>query len=213
MKHNLSDIKIDYNGEPLTDHDIKKNPFQLFTEWFEAISQTYNTQPNAMTLSTIGVNGFPQSRIVLLKHYSEDGFQFYTSYISHKGKAIAKNKNVSLTFYWPELERQLRIEGIAKKTSAEDSDDYFNSRPLESRISAAVSVQSKLVKSRKVLEQRIVDFKAELNGREPERPKEWGGYIVKPVRFEFWQGRPNRLHDRLVYELINKKWIISRLEP
>ncbi|MFB6340607.1 pyridoxamine 5'-phosphate oxidase [Saccharicrinis sp. FJH62] len=213
MQHNLSDIQIDYNGDPLLEENLPDNPLTLFHNWFEQISATYNSQPNAMILSTQGKNGFPQARVVLLKEYSDKGFSFYTNYNSQKGKGIKKNNKVSLTFYWPELERQVRIEGLASKTTEKESDDYFSSRPFDSRISAIISDQSQKVPSRNYLDDKVEQLRENLKTTEPERPDFWGGYIVSPVSVEFWQGRPNRLHDRILYKLKSEKWKISRLAP
>ncbi|MFC0876096.1 pyridoxamine 5'-phosphate oxidase [Saccharicrinis sp. FJH2] len=213
MQHNLSDIQIDYNGDPLLEENLPDNPLTLFHNWFEQISATYNSQPNAMILSTHGKNGFPQARVVLLKEYSDKGFSFYTNYNSQKGKGIKKNNKVSLTFYWPELERQVRIEGLASKTTEKESDDYFNSRPFESRVSAIISDQSQKVPSRNYLDDKVEHLMENLKTTEPERPDSWGGYIVSPISVEFWQGRPNRLHDRILYKLKSEKWKISRLAP
>lgn len=213
MKKNLSDIKIDYNGDPLLEENLPVNPFILFEKWFDEISSTYNSQPNAMILSTQGKNGYPQARIVLLKEYSDSGFNFYTNYNSQKGKGITKNNKVSLTFYWPELERQVRIEGLATKTTENESDDYFNSRPYDSRISAIISDQSHKILSRKYLEDKVENFKTKLKDKQPVRPEFWGGYTVSPISIEFWQGRPNRLHDRILYKFKNDVWKIIRLAP
>ncbi len=166
-----------------------------------------------MSIVTNGADGFPDSRIVLLKSYNNEGFVFFTNYNSQKGQAIAENPKVSLHFFWPELERQVRISGIAEKTSIEESEAYFHSRPFESQVAAAVSDQSAEVPSRVYLEEKFDALKKELNGTNPERPKNWGGYLVRPVKFEFWQGRENRLHDRIVYELKDEDWIIKRLAP
>ncbi|MFB6317473.1 pyridoxamine 5'-phosphate oxidase [Saccharicrinis sp. FJH54] len=213
MQHNLSDIQIDYNGDPLLEANLPDDPLVLFHHWFEQISATYNSQPNAMVLSTHGKNGFPQSRVVLLKGYSDQGFSFYTNYNSQKGKGIKKNHKVSLTFYWPELERQVRIEGLASKTTEQESDEYFNSRPLDSRISAIISDQSQNVPSRAYLDEKVERFRSDMQNNPPKRPVNWGGYIVAPVSVEFWQGRPNRLHDRILYKFKGEKWKKSRLAP
>ena len=166
-----------------------------------------------MSIVTNGADGFPESRLVLLKGYNVDGFVFFTNYNSQKGQAIAQNPKVSLHFFWPELEQTMRIAGIAEKTSFEESETYFHARPFESQVAAAVSDQSAEVPSRAYLEEKFEAVKKELKGSNPEYPKNWGGYLVRPVKFEFWQGRENRLHDRIVYELKNDDWIIKRLAP
>ena len=178
----------------------------------EALESNQN-DATSMALITNGVDGYPQSRIVLLKSYNNEGFVFFTNYNSQKGQAIAHDRKVGLHFFWPELERQIRISGHAEKTSYEASESYFHSRPFESQVAAAVSDQSTEVPSRTYLEAKFDALKKELNGTNPECPTHWGGYLVRPVKFEFWQGRENRLHDRIVYELKNEDWIIKRLAP
>ncbi len=214
MKRNLSDIKIDYNGTPLTEENLPRNPLDLFDVWFQEASATFNTQPNAMTLTTHGTNGFPQARVVLLKSYSDLGYVFYSNYKSQKGIAIVLDNRVSINFYWPELERQVRIEGYAEKLSEEESNRYFNSRSLESRLSAIASNQSQRLTSRLELEEKIEKLRLALSETEPGRPPYWGGYIVKPVFYEFWQGRPNRLHDRIIYHFGSQgDWKTARIAP
>nr|MBX2828189.1 pyridoxamine 5'-phosphate oxidase [Flavobacteriaceae bacterium] len=170
-------------------------------------------EANAMTLSTLGEDGFPKGRIVLLKKYDENGFYFYTNYSSEKGKAIASHPEVSLSFFWPNLERQVLIKGTAQKTSADDSSNYFASRPKGSQLGALVSHQSSVVANREVLEDELKALEAHYEEKDVPRPEDWGGYVVKPVEFEFWQGRPNRLHDRIRYRLEGLDWIIERLAP
>ncbi len=189
------------------------NPMQQFELWMnEALTANIN-DPTAMSVSTIGSDGFPQSRIVLLKDFTEKGFIFFTNYDSQKGQAILNNPSVSLLFFWHEMERQVRITGLAEKTTNEISDRYFQTRPLQSQAAAIISAQSKKIDSRKELENRF----NELIKNPPEdhfiRPENWGGFLVKPIKIEFWQGRENRLHDRILYEKIDKNWIISRLAP
>lgn len=214
MKRNLSDIKIDYNGTPLNEEGLPTNPLDLFDVWFQEASATFNTQPNAMTLTTHGTNGFPQARVVLLKSYSDQGFIFYSNYKSQKGIAIVLDNRVSINFYWPELERQVRIEGYAEKLSDEESNRYFNSRPLESRLSAIASNQSQRIASRAELEEKIEKLREAYKEGAPKRPSYWGGYIIKPVFYEFWQGRPNRLHDRIIYHYgSDGDWKTARIAP
>lgn len=186
---------------------------ELFSTWMtEAINAQVN-DATAMSLSTIDTNGFPESRIVLLKDFGEKGFTFFTNYSSAKGKSIEQTNKVSLHFYWPELERQIRVTGTASKTTYETSLKYFNSRPLGSQIAAIISDQSKEVASRAILEEKYKALQNSLNGSAPKRPSNWGGYIVEPIKIEFWQGRRNRLHDRFVYEIVSNSWHIKQLAP
>ena len=167
-----------------------------------------------MTVSSIGLDGFPKSRVVLLKKFNEEGFIFYTNYSSEKGKAIIQNPNICISFFWPILERQVIIKGIAEKTAATISDNYFDSRPEGSKLGAIVSNQSEVIPSRDFLDKKLIALEMELSGSEIKRPENWGGFLVKPVEVEFWQGRANRLHDRIRYKL-NKdfSWKIERLSP
>lgn len=213
FKMKLESIRREYKRAELSKINADKNPIQLFQRWMNEVLDLNRIDSTSMSLVTNGTNGFPESRIVLLKSYNDDGFVFFTNYNSQKGQAIAQNPKVSLHFFWPELERQVRISGIAEKTSFEESESYFHSRPFESQVAAAVSNQSKEVPSRAYLEEKFEALKKELNGSNPECPQHWGGYLVRPVKFEFWQGRVNRLHDRIVYELENENWFIKRLAP
>ena len=209
----LHSIRTEYKFAELTENSIDKNPLKQFEHWLnDAISAKVN-EPTAMTVVTFGVDGFPDSRMVLLKDYNENGFTFFTNYNSNKGKAIEKNPAVGLHFFWPELERQIRISGFADKTSAEISDQYFNSRPVLSQIAAVVSNQSSKIPSRDFLQNQFENLKNEIAGENLKRPENWGGFVVKPVKFEFWQGRESRLHDRILYEKENGSWMISRLAP
>jgi pyridoxamine 5'-phosphate oxidase len=167
-----------------------------------------------MTVSTIGLDGFPKSRVVLLKQYSEDGFIFYTNYNSEKGRAIANNPNVCISFFWHTMERQVIIKGIAERTSRQVSDNYFDSRPDGSKLGAIVSNQSQIIESRAVLEQRLQQLENDFEKKEIPRPDFWGGFLIRPIEVEFWQGRPNRLHDRIRYQLQKDyNWSIDRLSP
>ncbi|KAF0236351.1 MAG: pyridoxamine 5'-phosphate [Prolixibacteraceae bacterium] len=209
----LHTIRTEYKYAELTENNIEKNPLKQFDYWLnDAISAKVN-EPTAMSAVTVGVDGFPDSRIVLLKDYNENGFTFFTSYNSNKGKAIAKNPAVGLHFFWPELERQIRILGFAEKTSGKISDWYFSSRPVLSQIAAFVSDQSSKIPSRGFLQSQFENVKTEMGSKNLKRPENWGGYLIKPVKFEFWQGRESRLHDRILYENKNGSWIISRLAP
>jgi pyridoxamine 5'-phosphate oxidase len=214
MKDNLHEYRKSYEIGMLSEETVDKNPFQQFRTWFyETKLKGGLDEANAMTLSTLDAQGFPKGRVVLLKKYDEFGFYFYTNYNSEKGKSIAHNNKVSLSFYWPNMERQVIIKGTAQKTSVDDSTNYFHSRPKGSQLGAAVSKQSEEVESREVLEERLKKLEEEFKNKEIPKPKDWGGYIVSPVSFEFWQGRPNRLHDRIQYILKDYDWIIKRLQP
>ena len=211
----LKDIRVNYNSDSLD--KVESCPFEQFENWLEDAFDTDEIiEPNAMTLCTVD-SGTPDSkskpsaRIVLLRGFSESGFEFYTNYNSRKGKEIASNNNAALCFYWDKLERQVRIEGKISKLSESKSDEYFNSRPRGSKISAIISEQSQEIASKENLENKFNEL--ELNKEELERPKHWGGYILSPNKIEFWQGRPNRLHDRFVYILNEDQWKIKRLNP
>jgi pyridoxamine 5'-phosphate oxidase len=202
-----------YQLEILDEKMVDSNPFTLFDKWFNQAVEAKVNSPTAMTLATSTQGGMPSARIVLLKGFSELGFLFFTNYNSRKGQEISKNQYVALVFHWSELGRQVRIEGYAVKTSEEISDNYFNSRSYESRISAIVSEQSQPIHGREYLERLWNKKQLQLSGTKIERLSNWGGYIVVPRRIEFWQFRQNRLHDRVLYQLEDGKWIISRLAP
>jgi pyridoxamine 5'-phosphate oxidase len=209
----IADIRKDYKLRSLSELDVAANPIEQFTIWWnEAIASNID-EVNAMTLATVDANGSPSARIVLLKGMSENGFEFFTNYESNKGKDMAANNNVALVFFWKELERQIRIEGRVSKLSEAESDAYFFSRPVESRIGAWSSPQSNVIENREVLDKNVVQSKATFEGKEITRPPFWGGYIVKPKSIEFWQGRSSRLHDRIAYFLENNTWSIKRLAP
>lgn len=210
---NLESIRKEYKHSVLSHKNLNKNPFRQFDSWIKNALQSEIEYSNAMSLITVGTDGFPQSRIVLLKNYDESGFTFFTNFESEKGISIKNNSAVGLHFFWPELERQIRISGFAEKTSNEISEEYFKSRPVESQIAAIVSNQSKEISTRENLENKFENLKSELLDKPPARPQNWGGYIVKPVKFEFWQGRENRLHDRIIYLKKEKNWEIKRLAP
>jgi pyridoxamine 5'-phosphate oxidase len=209
----LASIRTEYSLNKLDENTIKPSPFTQFEAWFtEALTAKVN-EPNAMTLATVSANNRPAARIVLLKGFTTDGFIFYTNYQSTKGKDLADNPYCALNFFWPELERQVRIEGVSDRVSAADSDAYFNSRPEASQLGAWTSPQSSVITSRKILEDRYKAVEQKLAGRIIPRPSQWGGYLVKPFLIEFWQGRPNRLHDRIVYTFVERAWKVSRLAP
>jgi pyridoxamine 5'-phosphate oxidase len=209
---NLADLRQTYSKGSLSEADVLSNPIKQFEIWFEQASSAQLTEPHAMTLATVDSSGRPSARIVLLKGIIEEQFVFYTNYNSQKGQAISSNPQVALLFFWQDLERQVRIEGECRLLSAEQSDQYFYSRPIGSRIGAIASPQSQVIPSREFLEQEELKFKEEF-GDNPPRPKNWGGYIVSPNRIEFWQGRPSRLHDRINYRKLDGNWIIERLAP
>ncbi|WP_047415049.1 pyridoxamine 5'-phosphate oxidase [Cellulophaga sp. Hel_I_12] len=214
MQKDLGNYRKTYDKSELIESNIGDNPMELFQKWFyETEASEGIDEPNAMTISTIGLDGFPKSRVVLLKKYTYEGFIFYTNYESEKGKAIAHNPNVCLSFFWPNMERQVIIKGKAEKISKNLSDGYFESRPDGSKLGAIVSNQSSVIASREVLESKLKALEAAYASKEILRPDFWGGFIVKPVSIEFWQGRPNRLHDRIRYSLEELDWKIDRLAP
>lgn len=215
MEKDLSDFRKSYDKKELLESHVSESPFLLFEQWFQEIQAANpEAENNAMTVSSIGSDGFPKSRIVLLKKFNDNGFVFYTNYNSEKGKAIASNPNICASFFWPALERQVIIKGKASKISAVESDNYFRSRPEGSRLGAIASNQSQVVPSRAVLDDRLEKLKKEYENKEISRPDNWGGYIIKPISIEFWQGRPNRMHDRLRYsENMENSWKLERLEP
>ncbi|RPJ47998.1 MAG: pyridoxamine 5'-phosphate oxidase [Betaproteobacteria bacterium] len=199
-------------GESLNETDVAAEPFTQFQRWFDEVLRAELPTPNAMTLATVAADGMPSARIVLLKGIDHNGFVFYTSYHSRKGRELTVNPRAALVFYWNELEREVRIEGAVEKVSAAESDEYFASRPLGSRHAAIASPQSEVVASRAMLETRFAAA-ADDHGDTAPRPAHWGGYRLLPVAVEFWQGRPNRLHDRLLYTRTADRWTISRLAP
>lgn len=214
MQKDLGNYRKSYEKSALMEDSISDNPMELFQKWFYEVEASDGVdEPNAMTVSTIGVDGYPKNRVVLLKKYNHEGFIFYTNYKSEKGNAIAANPNVCISFFWPNLERQIIIKGKAEKIAKNLSDGYFESRPDGSKLGAIVSEQSNVISSRDVLEDKLSSLEKEYEGKEIERPEWWGGYVVKPVSMEFWQGRPNRLHDRIRYSLTDLDWKIERLAP
>ena len=210
---NIRDIRQEYTLGGMDDSHLNENPFTLFDSWFkEAVNSGIN-EPSAMALSTVGTDGYPQSRIVLLKGYSEEGFSFFTNYESQKGQALAVNPKASLLFFWPELQRQIRITGDVTKTSKEESDAYFQSRPRGSRLGAWTSAQSQVIPSRDLLEERYTDFDRKYSAGDIPKPPYWGGYRLKPLTFEFWHGRESRLHDRIYFRQEDTSWKAARLAP
>ena len=214
MKPNLADLRKSYDKGSLEINDVIDHPINLFEIWFKEAEQSdFIEEANAMTLSTLGKSGFPKSRVVLLKGFSEEGFVFFTNYQSEKGRSMLRNPKVGITFFWPSLERQIIIKGNAEKISSARSEDYFNSRPRGSQLGALVSPQSSVIPNRQFLQDRLAAFIDEYQNKPIPRPDHWGGIVVKPVQIEFWQGRPNRLHDRISCQLINKVWKSERLAP
>lgn len=208
----LRDIRQDYCSQSLNEEECCTHPLEQFQQWLSAAMYAKVNEPTAMNIATVDKNGRPHSRIVLLKEVTTDGFVFFTNYQSRKGRALTHNPYAALTFFWPELERQIRIEGIVQQLPAADSDEYFKSRPYTSRIGAWASQQSEVIGSKLELMTRATKFAAKYLLVVP-RPPYWGGYILIPELLEFWQGRPSRLHDRIQYLWMNGKWIKQRLAP
>jgi pyridoxamine 5'-phosphate oxidase len=192
---------------------VNKNPFKQFTIWYKEALESNVTEPTAMILATSTKNSIPSARTVLLKGYDERGFVFHTNYKSRKAKELEENSNAELLFLWKEIERQVRVSGIAEKTSREESEEYFKTRPYESRIGAWASKQSSIIPGRDYLERNFAEFKSKFEGKEIPLPPFWGGFRILPHTFEFWQGRENRLHDRICYKKKNEEWEIVRLSP
>ncbi len=215
MEKDLSAYRKSYERNPLIKEDLPENPIELFQKWFfEADEFESLEETNAMSVSTIGLDGFPKTRIVLLKKFTWEGFIFYTNYNSEKGKAIAANPNLCLNLFWHGLERQIIIKGVAEKIAPNLSDGYFESRPDGSKLGAWASDQSQEIQSREDLDKKLKQLEKDYENKEIPRPDFWGGFIVKPISLEFWQGRPNRMHDRILYSLQDTyEWRISRLQP
>lgn len=211
---NLHDKRKVYDKSQLIESEIKQNPIEQFRDWFLEASESPNiSEANAMAVSTVENDGCPRTRMVLLKSYTYEGFIFYTNYDSRKGKAIEKNHKACLHFFWPNLERQIIIKADLERIAENLSDGYFHSRPKGSQLGAVVSPQSQIIPNREFLEEKLVELEKEYENTEVPRPENWGGYIAKPYEIEFWQGRPNRLHDRIIYSLEDLDWKISRLAP
>jgi pyridoxamine 5'-phosphate oxidase len=211
---NPENIRQSYHRAELNEADLLKDPFEQFNHWWKDVLDANLKEANAMTLATVGSDGQPSARTVLLKGISNHGFEFYTNYESKKANAMKENPKVALLFFWKELERQIRIEGVVEKVSRDRSKEYFQSRPLGSQIGAWASPQSRIIEDREVLDNAVSRIEQKFIGQDPlPLPDHWGGYIVKPHLFEFWQGRQDRLHDRFEYLLENKSWTIRRLAP
>ncbi len=213
MDRELADLREEYTKAGLDESDVDPNPIEQFRRWFEEALNAGLHEPNAMTLATATPDGKPSARVVLLKGFDERGFVFYTNFEGRKGRELEENPRCALLFYWGELERQVRIEGRASRVPDGESDAYFASRPRGSQLGAWASAQSREVEGREILEDRLRELEAEYEGREVPRPPFWGGYRVEPDVFEFWQGRENRLHDRLAYGREGGMWRVSRLQP
>jgi pyridoxamine 5'-phosphate oxidase len=214
MQNDIAGIRKIYSQKTLAEESIDSNPITQFDKWWKEAVASDIEEVNAMTLATASADGIPSARIVLLKGFTEKGFVFFTNYDSFKGKQLLENPKACLVFFWKELERQVRITGIVQKTSDEESDEYFFSRPYESQLGACISPQSTVIESREWLESRYNEFEKQSSKLAIQRPSHWGGFIVKPVIIEFWQGRPSRLHDRIEYSLQeNGKWTLIRLAP
>lgn len=214
MPDNIADIRKSYSKKTLSDTEAADNPIIQFQLWWDEAVAAGIDEVNAMTLATASMDSVPSARTVLLKGFNDKGFLFYTNYESYKGKQLAENPKACLVFFWKELERQVRITGLVVKTNASESDEYFCSRPFESQVGAIVSPQSQIIESREWLDKKYNEAEKELKEKDIKRPDHWGGYLVKPVIIEFWQGRINRLHDRIQYTLNDDgSWKIERLAP
>ncbi len=214
LKEKLKTIRFEFASDILNEKIISKSPVVQFEKWMQEAMKVKVNEPNAMTLATTSSDGFADARIVLLRDFSTKGFSFFSNYNSIKAREIRLNKKACLNFFWAEMHRQVRIKGVVTKLSSRSADVYFASRPRESQIAAWASHQSEELNSRSELDERYRAYEKEFKGKKVHRPKHWGGYNLKPVYFEFWQGQTNRLHDRIVYELSGKnKWILKRLNP
>lgn len=209
----IKNERRDFSLNELMEKDLPDNPRDLFMHWFQEVLDKQLMDANAMVLSTVSEQGFPSSRVVLMRDFTLQGITFYTHYNSEKGKHLSQNPRVALNFYWPTLDKQVRIEGRVSQISTADSDQYFQSRPRESQIGAWASSQSRKIDHREALEKTFQEAETKYLGQEVPRPETWGGYLVHCHRFEFWLGRPKRLHDRIVYTQEGESWIVSRLAP
>lgn len=209
----INTLRHDFSKQTLDEKDVNQSPFLQFEKWFKEAVDAHVNEPNAMTVATATKQGKPSARILLLRNFNENGFVFYTNYDSRKGHDILENPQAALLFFWPELERQVRIEGVLEKQSAEESDVYFQTRPRTSKLGAWTSPQSKVVANRNELDGAYQKMESKFPDENVPRPEHWGGYILKPISIEFWQGRPSRMHDRILYSKISDNWKIERLAP
>ncbi|MDQ3020036.1 MAG: pyridoxamine 5'-phosphate oxidase [Bacteroidota bacterium] len=216
MKNNKADIRKDYifnESNDLKESNVSSDPLEQFMQWFEEALKTDPNEANAMFLATSSKDGKPSVRTVLLKGIDNKGFVFFTNYSSRKGNELNENPNASILFFWKVIERQIRIEGITERVTRDESEEYFHKRPFESQIAALASAQSSVIKSRKTLENKYNELKEKYTGNTVPLPKTWGGYRLIPDKMEFWQGRQNRMHDRILYSKVNGNWKIQRLSP
>ncbi|CAN5196839.1 pyridoxamine 5'-phosphate oxidase [soil metagenome] len=210
----IADLRKEYTKKELNLEQVAQNPILQFQIWFEEALRSKLTEPNAMSVATVSPEGIPSSRILLLKGIDKKGFIFFTNYFSHKSTELISNPHVAANIFWAELERQVRIQGMVEKTNEAISDEYFQSRPRGSQIGAWASPQSSVINDRKILEEKLKEHEIKFEGKAIPRPPHWGGYIIKPFKIEFWQGRPSRLHDRILYTLLKENhWKIERLAP
>ena len=213
MKYSIADMRRNYTRDGLVESQAPDDPYTLFGLWFGQAVEVESTEPNAMMLATVDGNGQPHLRTLLLKGFDEQGFVFFTNYQSAKSEQLLARPVAAMTFWWPDLERQVRIEGRVEQVGDEESDQYFHSRPLGSRLGAWTSPQSQVISGREELAQRLAEVEARYADEDPPRPPHWGGFRLLPQMIEFWQGRPSRLHDRLRYRLENGQWLRERLAP
>ncbi len=213
LNEQIRKLRSDYSQRELSEVDVNKDPFRQFEKWLKEAIDAEVMEPHAMTLATVDKDARPSARIVLLREVNSKGLVFYTNYNSRKGHDIELNPYAALTFFWPQIERQVRIEGVLEKISPALSDEYFKSRPRESKLGSWVSGQSQVIMGRNILEDKFIELSEKYPTEEVPRPSYWGGYLLKPSCMEFWQGRPSRLHDRLQFSLVNGHWLIQRLSP
>lgn len=209
----LRDLRNNYQKSKLTEDTICQDPFRQFNEWLKSAIEEENPEPTAMVLSTVDSKGYPESRVVLLKEFNSEGLVFFTNYNSKKGRQITSNPNVAVNFFWSKTERQVRIKGVAERISEENSVDYFKSRPIDSQLGAWASPQSRIIENRQILDENFSLYQKYFQDHEILKPPHWGGFLIRPEYFEFWQGRSNRLHDRFEFCLLGNEWIIKRLAP